>query len=70
MGKIIDILERFGIIASDAQAEDFEKWMVNFTWSKYNEDKMNQRIIILLLFVHQTEKLVCALSIFQQAKSI
>lgn len=46
MGKIIDILERFGIIASDAQAEDFEKWMVNFTWSKYNDDKMNQRIII------------------------
>ena len=46
MGKIIDILERFGIIASDAQAEDFEKWMVNFTWLKYNDDKMNQRIII------------------------
>ena len=42
----VDILERFGIIASDAQAEDFEKWMVNFTWSKYNDDKMNQRIII------------------------
>ena len=46
MGKITDILEKFGISASNAQAEDFEKWIVDFTWSKYNEDKMNQRIII------------------------
>lgn len=46
MGKIIDILEKFGICASNAQAEDFEKWIVDFTWSKYNDDKMNQRIII------------------------
>ena len=46
MSKIIDILKKFGIVASDAQAEDFEKWIVDFTWSKYNDDKMNQRIII------------------------
>ena len=46
MGKITDILEKFGISASNAQAEDFEKWIVDFFWSKYNEDKMNQRIII------------------------
>ena len=46
MGKITDILEKFGISASNAQAEDFEKWIIDFTWSKYNEDKMNQRIII------------------------
>lgn len=46
MCKLIDLLEKYGISASNAQAEDFEKWIMNTTWSKYNDDKMNQRIII------------------------
>ena len=46
MITITDIFEKFGITASDAQAKDFEKWVINFAWSKYNDDKMNQRVII------------------------
>lgn len=46
MCKIVDLLEKCGICASNEQANDFEKWLVNTAWLKYNDDKMNQRIII------------------------
>ena len=46
MCNIVDLLEKCGICASNEQACDFEKWLVNTAWSKYNDDKMNQRIII------------------------
>ena len=46
MSLISNILDKFGISATLAQADDFEKWLVNEVWNKYSEDKMNQRIII------------------------
>ena len=46
MSLISNLLDKFGISASLAQADDFEKWLVNTTWSKYNEDKMNTKIVI------------------------
>lgn len=46
MGLISNLLDKFGITASLAQADDFEKWLVNAAWSKYNEDKMNNKVII------------------------
>ena len=46
MSKITELLEKHGFSATAAQVEDFEKWLLNTTWSKYNDDKMNQRIII------------------------
>lgn len=46
MCKIVDLLEKCGICASTEQANDFENWLVNTAWLKYNDNKMNQRIII------------------------
>lgn len=46
MSSVSNLLDKFGISASLAQAGDFEKWLVNTAWSKYNEDKMNNKIII------------------------
>lgn len=46
MSYISNILDKFGIKSSLAQADDFEKWLVNDVWSKYNKEKMNQRVVI------------------------
>lgn len=46
MCKIVDLLDKCGICTTNELAYDFEKWLVNTAWSKYNDDKMNQRIII------------------------
>lgn len=46
MSLVSNILDKFGITATLAQADDFEKWLVNEVWNKYSEEKMNQRIII------------------------
>jgi hypothetical protein len=46
MNKINELFEKHGIVASDAQTEDFEKWLVKTMWSNYNDEKMNLRIVI------------------------
>ena len=46
MSLISSILDKFGISASLAQADDFEKWLINEVWKKYSEEKMNNRIIV------------------------
>ena len=46
MSLVSNLLDKFGIKASLAQADDFEKWLINAAWSKYNEDKMNNRIVV------------------------
>lgn len=46
MSLISNFLDKFGITATLAQADDFEKWLVNEVWQKYSEEKMNNRIII------------------------
>ena len=46
MSKLIELLEKYSISASEEQVLDFEKWLINTTWSKYNEERMNNRIII------------------------
>ena len=46
MSLISNILDKFGISATLAQADDFEKWLVNEVWKKYSEEKMNNRIIV------------------------
>lgn len=46
MSKFIELLEKYGICLSDEQATDFEKWLFDTSWTKYNEEKMNQRILI------------------------
>ena len=39
MSLISNILDKFGISATLAQADDFEKWLVNEVWKKYSEEK-------------------------------
>ena len=46
MSKLIELLDKYSISASEEQVLDFEKWLINTTWSKYNEERMNNRIII------------------------
>lgn len=46
MSFISKILEKFGVVATQTQAEDFEKWLVHEAWKKYSEEKMNHRIVI------------------------
>lgn len=46
MSTFHDLLDKFGIAATEAQKSDFEKWIIDSAWSKYNDDKMNHRIII------------------------
>ena len=46
MSLISNILDKFGISATLAQADDFEKWLVNEVWKKYSEEKMNNRTIV------------------------
>ena len=46
MSKLIELLEKYSINASEEQVTDFEKWLIDTSWSKYNEERMNNRIII------------------------
>ncbi len=46
MSIISNILDSNNIKASLAQADDFGNWLVKELWNKYNESKMNNRIII------------------------
>lgn len=46
MSIISNLMDKFGISASLVQADDFEKWLMNAAWSKYNDEKMNQRVVI------------------------
>lgn len=46
MSIVSSLLDKHGIKASLAQADDFEKWLIEKTWDLYNEDKMNNRVII------------------------
>ena len=46
MSKLIELLDKYSISASEEQVLDFEKWLINTTWSKYNEERMNNRLII------------------------
>ena len=46
MSLISNILDKFGISATLAQADDFEKWLVNEVWKKYSEEKI---LAIILL---------------------
>ena len=46
MDALVGLLDKYGIIATEAQKSDFEQWLTNLAWSKYEEEKMNYRIII------------------------
>lgn len=46
MSLVSTILDKFGLSASLAQADDFERWLVTEAWNKYNDSRMNKRIIV------------------------
>ena len=46
MSVVSGLLDKYGIKASLAQADDFEKWLIERNWNLYNEDKMNNRVVI------------------------
>lgn len=46
MSVISNFLDANNIKASLAQADDFAKWLIAELWDKYNESKMNNRVII------------------------
>lgn len=47
MNLILKILDKYNISASNAQADDFEMWVVKKLWSKYIDEKMNKSITIV-----------------------
>lgn len=46
MDAFVNLLDKHGIIATEAQKSDFEQWLTKYVWSKYEEERMNYRIII------------------------
>ncbi len=47
MSVVSMILDKVGIRdVTLAQADDFEKWLLNYWWNKYSEERMNKRIIV------------------------
>lgn len=46
MSLISGFLDKYGIKASLAQCDNMEKWLVEDLWDKYNDFRMNKRIVI------------------------
>ncbi|MFA6883809.1 MAG: PP2C family serine/threonine-protein phosphatase [Paludibacteraceae bacterium] len=46
MSIITNLLELCGIQASLAQGDDFQKWLINEAWNRYNKSRMDNKIII------------------------
>ena len=43
MSLITNLLEQCGIQASLAQGDDFQKWLINEVWNKYNHRKSDKK---------------------------